>query len=130
MATNRPAIPRAVQEQVLLEVRHRCAVCCEPVALEKAHIVPWGKTQDHAPENLVVLVLQVISECVPVDLCQQFARFVESEIPQQQHRIVDDLLCEIARFALTPGVLEPFIGIAIICKRVARREEAARAFSS
>lgn len=39
----------------MLEVRHRCAVCCAPVALEKAHIIPWSKTKDHSFENLVVM---------------------------------------------------------------------------
>ncbi len=38
----------------MLESRHRCSCCCEPVALEKAHIIPWSKTQDHSLENLVV----------------------------------------------------------------------------
>src|SRR5437660_1235003 len=51
----RPAIPRHVQQQLLLEVRHRCAADCEPVSLEKAHIIPWSKSKNHSPENLVVL---------------------------------------------------------------------------
>ena len=46
----RPAIPRDVQQQLLSEVRHRCAADCEPVSLEKAHIIPWSR--DHGPENL------------------------------------------------------------------------------
>jgi type I restriction enzyme R subunit len=44
-----------VQQLLLLEVRHRCAADCEPVSLEKAHIIPWSKSKDHSPENLVVL---------------------------------------------------------------------------
>ena len=55
MASSRPAIPRATQEALLLEARHRCAVDCEPVSLEKAHIIPWCETQDHSAENLIVL---------------------------------------------------------------------------
>jgi type I restriction enzyme R subunit len=51
----RPAIPRQVQQLLLLEVRHSCAVDCVPVSLEKAHIIPWSKSKDHSPENLVVL---------------------------------------------------------------------------
>ncbi len=51
---NRPAIPTRVQEELMLECRHRCACCCEPVALEKAHIRPWSETADHRFENLVV----------------------------------------------------------------------------
>lgn len=53
--TKRPAIPRHVQQQLLLEVRHRCAVDCEPVSLEKAHIIPWSDSKDHDPKNLIVL---------------------------------------------------------------------------
>lgn len=51
----RPAIPLSVQRQLLLEVRHRCAADCEPVSLEKAHIIAWSKSKDNSPENLVVL---------------------------------------------------------------------------
>jgi type I restriction enzyme R subunit len=53
--SSRPAIPRAIQEDLLFEVRHRCAADCEPVALENAHIIPWCETQDHSPANLIVL---------------------------------------------------------------------------
>ena len=53
--SDRPAIPRAIQEELLLECRHRCAVDCEPVALEKAHIILWCETQDHSAPNLIVL---------------------------------------------------------------------------
>ena len=53
--TNRPAIPRQVQLDLLFECRYRCACCCEPVSLEKAHIIPWSATKDHSPANLVVL---------------------------------------------------------------------------
>jgi len=53
--SNRPAIQKAVREELLYECRHRCACCCEPVALEKAHIVPWCDTQDHSAANLIVL---------------------------------------------------------------------------
>src|SRR6266436_5403042 len=53
--SDRPKIPRAIQEELLLECRHRCAVDCVPVALEKAHIVLWCDTHDHNAPNLIVL---------------------------------------------------------------------------
>lgn len=53
--THRPAIPQQTQRDLLFECRYRCACCCESVSLEKAHIVDWSKSQDHAFENLVVL---------------------------------------------------------------------------
>ncbi len=52
---NRPPIPLAVQREVLFQARHRCAVCCEPTPLEKAHIIPWNKSRDHSEANLVAL---------------------------------------------------------------------------
>lgn len=52
---NRPAIPDAVRKEVLFESRHHCAVCCESLALEFAHIIPWCKTHDHSPSNLIAL---------------------------------------------------------------------------
>ncbi len=53
--SNRPEIPLAIQREVLFEARHRCAVCCEPTPLERAHIDPWGKSQDHSVANLIAL---------------------------------------------------------------------------
>jgi type I restriction enzyme R subunit len=53
--SSRPAIPLEVQRELLFECRYRCACDCEPVSLEKAHIIPWGKTHDHSAANLVVL---------------------------------------------------------------------------
>jgi type I restriction enzyme, R subunit len=52
---NRPAIPAAVQQQVMVECRHRCAVCCEPTPLERAHIRAWSKSKNHDASNLLVL---------------------------------------------------------------------------
>ena len=53
--SNRPAIPKQIQDDLMFECRYRCACDCEPVSLEKAHIIPWSETQDHSFENLVVL---------------------------------------------------------------------------
>lgn len=53
--TSRPPIPIEVQRDVLFEARHKCAVCCEPTPLERAHIVPWSKSRDHSVENLIAL---------------------------------------------------------------------------
>jgi type I restriction enzyme R subunit len=53
--SNRPAIPIEIQREVLFEARHRCAVCCEPTPLERAHIDPWGKSHDHSAANLIAL---------------------------------------------------------------------------
>jgi type I restriction enzyme, R subunit len=53
--TNRPAIPTAVQRDILFEARHRCAVCCEPTPLERAHVRPWRKSKDHSAANLIAL---------------------------------------------------------------------------
>jgi type I restriction enzyme R subunit len=53
--SDRPAIPIATQRELLFECRYRCACCCEPVSLEKAHIDSWRKSKDNSPENLVVL---------------------------------------------------------------------------
>ncbi len=54
MAT-RPKIPIAIRRQVLFEARNQCAVCCCPIYLEIAHIVPWHATRDHSVENLIAL---------------------------------------------------------------------------
>jgi type I restriction enzyme R subunit len=53
--SSRPAIPTHVQQEVLFEARHHCAVCCYPTALERAHIVPWRETKDHSLANLICL---------------------------------------------------------------------------
>ena len=53
--SSRPAIPIEIQREVLFQSRHHCAVCCEPLPLEFAHIIPWKDTQDHSVENLIAL---------------------------------------------------------------------------
>jgi hypothetical protein len=55
MATPRPSIPQAIKDHVLVEAGHRCAVCGREAALEFAHIIPWSKTRDHSPENILVM---------------------------------------------------------------------------
>ncbi len=53
--SDRPAIPVPVKRQILHESCHRCAVCGFGLSIEIAHIIPWKKTQDHSPENLIAL---------------------------------------------------------------------------
>jgi len=52
---NRPAIPAETAKAVLIEAGHRCAVCGVPCPLERAHIVPWRKSQNHSVGNLICL---------------------------------------------------------------------------
>ena len=52
---SRPAIPIEIQREVLFQAQHRCAVCCEPTPLERAHIIPWRKSHDHSEANLIAL---------------------------------------------------------------------------
>src|SRR6266581_3729400 len=52
---DRPAIPIEIQREVLFEARHRCAVCCEPTPLQRAHIRPWSDSHDHSVANLIAL---------------------------------------------------------------------------
>lgn len=55
MSTPRPAIPIETQREVLFQARDHCSVCCIPLPLEFAHIIPWCATQDHRIENLIAL---------------------------------------------------------------------------
>ncbi len=53
--SDRPAIPLPTKRTILHESCHRCAVCGFGLSIELAHIIPWKKTQDHSPENLIAL---------------------------------------------------------------------------
>lgn len=55
MPNDRPAIPVEICREVLFESRNRCAVCCFPVSIEIAHIIPWCTSKDHSCENLIAL---------------------------------------------------------------------------
>lgn len=55
MRNNRPAIPIAIRRQVPFEARHHCAVCCGPLPLQQAHIIPWNKVRVHTLVNLIAL---------------------------------------------------------------------------
>jgi type I restriction enzyme, R subunit len=51
----RPAIPAAIERQLMVECGHRCACCGEATSLEKAHIISWSTQKEHKIENLLVL---------------------------------------------------------------------------
>ncbi|MCX7424674.1 MAG: HNH endonuclease signature motif containing protein [Planctomycetia bacterium] len=44
-----------MSRQVLIESGHRCAVCGDSCPLERAHIIPFCDSEDHALENLICL---------------------------------------------------------------------------
>lgn len=52
---NRPPISAAIEREILLECGHRCAVCGDPLPLERAHIIPWHKSKEHKAEDLICL---------------------------------------------------------------------------
>ena len=54
--TGRPAIPRALARDVLMEAGHRCAIpTCHQVPAEIAHIIPWEQVKEHSFDNLIAL---------------------------------------------------------------------------
>lgn len=56
MAEGRPAIPRPLEREVLVEAGHRCAIpTCRTVPVEIAHVVPWSRVQEHTFDNLIAL---------------------------------------------------------------------------
>jgi hypothetical protein len=53
---NRPAIPKSLEREILIEAGHRCAIpVCKQTPVELAHIEPWAKVQEHTFENLIAL---------------------------------------------------------------------------
>ncbi|MBO0515763.1 HNH endonuclease signature motif containing protein [Streptomyces beijiangensis] len=56
MPDNRPAIPRQLARDLLVEAGHRCAIpTCRATTLELAHITPWAKTRAHDFDNMIAL---------------------------------------------------------------------------
>lgn len=52
----RPAVPKRVQREVLLEAGYRCTIPrCMTHTTDTAHIVPWSKSHDNSRENLIAL---------------------------------------------------------------------------
>ena len=52
----RPAIPRPLERDVLMEAGHRCAIpTCHQVPVEIAHIIPWEQVKEHSFDNLIAL---------------------------------------------------------------------------
>src|SRR5258707_3569687 len=52
----RPAIPRQLERDVLVEAGHRCAIPrCKQTPVEIAHIIPWETVQEHTFNNLIAL---------------------------------------------------------------------------
>jgi HNH endonuclease len=53
---SRPAIPKQIQREVLIESGHRCAIpTCRQTPTEIAHIIPWSKVKKHGFDNLIAL---------------------------------------------------------------------------
>jgi hypothetical protein len=56
MSSDRPAVPRAIERQVLIEAGHRCAIPSRrQIPVEIARIVPWADVRKHEFENLIAL---------------------------------------------------------------------------
>jgi len=55
MTSNRPAIPISIRREVLFGARHHCAVCCNPLPLEEAHVIPWNESHEPSVANLIAL---------------------------------------------------------------------------
>ena len=54
--SERIAIPRQLEREVLLEAGHRCAIpTCRQTPVEIAHITPYSSTKEHKFENLIAL---------------------------------------------------------------------------
>jgi len=55
--TVRTAIPASIRRQVLVEAGHQCAIqtCRSGADIDVHHIVPWAKSRNHDPANLVAL---------------------------------------------------------------------------
>lgn len=52
----RPAIPRQIEREVLIEAGHRCAIpTCRQTPVEIAHIIPWSIVKTHSFDNLIAL---------------------------------------------------------------------------
>jgi len=53
---SRPAIPRQLEREILLEAGHRCAIpTCRQTPVEIAHIIPWEQAKEYTFDNLIAL---------------------------------------------------------------------------
>lgn len=54
--TERPAIPKELEREVLVEAGHRCAIpTCRQTPVEIAHINKYSKVKEHSFDNLIAL---------------------------------------------------------------------------
>ena len=52
----RPAIPRQLERDVLVEAGHRCAIpTCKQTPVQISHIIPWEIVREHTFDNLIAL---------------------------------------------------------------------------
>jgi len=53
---SRPALPRKLEREVLVEAGHRCAIpTCRQTPVEIVHIDPFSRVRDHTLDNLITL---------------------------------------------------------------------------
>lgn len=54
MTTDRLKIPSALRRRVLIEARHRCAIC-RHATVHVHHIIPWSECKNHEYSNLIAI---------------------------------------------------------------------------
>jgi hypothetical protein len=61
-------IPTAIRRKLLVEARHRCAICGEPSPLEFHHIIEYSKYAHHDPKHMIVLCGNCHGRCTFGDI--------------------------------------------------------------
>jgi hypothetical protein len=104
----RPALPRALEREVLVEAGHRCAIpTCGQTPVEIAHIVPFSDVRQHTFDNLIALcptchsrfdggqIDRVAMRCYKTNLSLLSNRYGEMERRVIQHFVDHPELSEI-----------------------------------
>lgn len=90
MAEERPAIPRALKRDVLIESGYRCAIPhCRETTLEIHHIVDWAEVRKHTFDNLIALCANCHARVTRKEIDPKAIRQIKGNLSVLTHRYGD-----------------------------------------
>lgn len=105
LSLGRPKIPADIQQKTLTESGHRCAVCGEPLPLDRTHIILRRNPKEHKAEDLVCLCANCHRR-VDVEDCGQRVLREHKQRPWALRRLDANPASLSARLRLSVDVLD------------------------
>jgi hypothetical protein len=107
MTKYRPALPRELEIEVLMESGHRCAIpTCKQTPVEIAHIEPYRDVRSHTFHNLIVLCPNCHSRYDKREIDRKSMKLYKAKLCVMNNKYSDLEKRLLEYFANHPGISE------------------------